>query len=297
MESNTSIKEESNNLQLLLLRIRNKYPSMTDAAKRIADFILSKHDEAIYLNISELSRECGVSESTVTKFIKTIGYNGFQELKICLARTAVPVQSEDNFYGEISFDDDVESICTKVFYNNVEALKDSLRILDFKSVNDAVNLIIKARKVDFYGMGSSSIATLNAKMRLYRLGILCFTYSDPHEQIVSASLLKKGDVAVGISNSGRSADIVRALDIAKQSGAATICITNFDDTPITKYADIKLFTATKDSEAIKESFQSRVAEISLIDTLFMCAISKMKKHSLNNLHKSSEAMKIHKPNL
>jgi DNA-binding MurR/RpiR family transcriptional regulator len=291
MDNTPDIKEESNDLQLLLLKIRSKYPSLTDAAKRVADYLLTSYNEALYLNISELAREIGVSESTITKFIKTIGYNGFQELKICLARTSGATQSDNVIYGEISLDDNIETICTNVFYNNIEALNNSLRILDYENINRVADLILKARKIDFYGMGSSTIATLNAKMRFYRLGILCFTYNDAHEQIVSASLLKEGDIAVGVSNSGKTADVVRALKIAKQAGASTICITNYDDTPITRYADIKLFTATKDSEELRESINSRIAEISLIDAIYVVAASKMKKQAIKMLHKTAQVLK------
>lgn len=294
MENKIDIKLENSDLQLLVLKIRSKYSALTEAAKKVGDYILNNYEEAVYLNITELAGKIGVSESTITKFIKTIGYNSFHDLKICLARATNVGQSEDVIYGEISLDDDVESICTNVFYNNIEALRDSLKILDFESVDKAADLIIKARKVDFYGSGSSSVATLNARMRLYRIGILCFTYNDPHEQIVSASLLKKGDVAIGISNSGKSVDVVKAIGIAKASEASTICITNHDDTPITRFSDIKLFTSSKDSEALNESLHARIAELSLLDALYVCIASKMKKQALSSLYKTSEAIKTHK---
>lgn len=294
MDNINDVKSENEDLQILLLKIRTKYQSLTEAAKRVADYILSNHGEALYLNISEFAKKCDVSESTITKFIKTIGYSGFHELKIYLARGTSHMQASDVIYGEISLDDNVESLCSKIFNNNVEALKDTLRILDYKSIEHTANLILKAKRVDFYGSGSSTVATLNAKMRLYRLGIICFTYSDPHEQIVSASLLKKCDVAIGISNSGRSSDVVQALNVAKQSGASTVCITNYDNTPITKYADIKLFTSTKDSEELNESLHARIAELSLVDALYVCIASKMKKQALNNLYRTSQAIKIHK---
>lgn len=294
MDNIIDTKLDNEDLQILLLKIRTKYQSLTEAAKRVADYILNNYSEALYLSISEFAKKCDVSESTITKFIKTIGYSGFHELKIYLARGTNLMQTSDIIYGEISLDDNVESICNKIFYNNVEALKDTLRILDFGSIERVAELILKAKRVDFYGLGSSSVATVNAKMRLYRLGITCFTYNDPHEQIVSASLLKKGDVAIGISNSGKSSDVVKALNVSKQSGAHTVCITNYDNTPITKYADIKLFTSTKDSEELNESLHARIAELSLLDALYVCIASKMKKQALNNLRKTSEAIKIHK---
>lgn len=295
MENVTEIDMNNNDQQLLLLKIRSKYPSLTNAVKKVADYIINNHSEAVYLNINELAAKCGVSEATVTKFIKNIGYGGFQDLKICLARTyRSSAQNTDVIYGELSLDDEVESICSKIFHNNMEALSDSLRILDYNSVDKAAEMILKARKVDFYGLGSSAVATLNARMRFYRLGILCFSYDDPHEQIVSASLLKSDDVAVGISNSGKSHDVVKALEIARNSGAGTICITNYDNTPITQFSQVKLFTSTKDSEALNESLHARIAELSLIDSLYVCVASKMKKQALDNLYKTSQVIKMHK---
>ena len=295
MDKITNNKDNDDNLDILLLKVRSKYPSLTNAAKKVADYILNNYNNAVYLNIIQLAAETNVSESTITKFVRTLGYNAFHDLKISLARASSREKKDENLYGEISLDDDVENICTNVFFHNIEALKDSLKILDFNCINQAADFILKARKVDLYGMGSSTIATLNAKMRFYRLGILCFNYNDPHQQIISASLLKKTDVAIGISNSGRSDDVVKALSLAKQSGASTICITNYDDTPIVKSADIKLFTSTRDFEQLNESLNARIAELSLLDALYVCVASKMEKQTLhNNIYKTSEAIKANR---
>ncbi|MCX7709209.1 MAG: MurR/RpiR family transcriptional regulator [Clostridia bacterium] len=294
MDQGNEVKMNCSDLELLLLRIRGKYPFLTDASKRIADYILEKHSKAVYLNISELARECGVSESTITKFIKTIGYNSFHELKICLARTPALAHSPDVIYGEISLEDNIESICTNVFFNSIEALRDSFKVLDTQSMDKAASLLLAARKIDLYGLGSSNVAALNARMRLYRLGIMCFTYNDSHEQAVSASLLDERDVAIGISNSGKSSDVVRALEIAKQSGASTICITNHEDSPITRCADIKLFTSSKDSDELNENLHARIAEAVLLDALYVCVASKMKKLALSNLRKTSQVLKYYK---
>jgi len=279
------------NRNTLLVNIRKKYPALTEVLKKIADYILNNHEEATYLSISDLARKIEVSESMITKFTRLLGFNGFQEFKISLARTSSQSKTDEIIFGEISLDEDVKSICKKIYHNNIDALMDSLSILDYDDVERAAEIILTARKVDLYGSGSSSVATLNAWMRFYRLGIMCFSYRDSHSQGVSASLLQECDVAIGVSNSGMSADIVKALEIAKQCGASTICITNYDNTPITQYADIKLFTATRDSTDFCESLHSRIAELSLIDALYMTIASKMKSTALDNLKASSKAIK------
>lgn len=280
-------------LQGLLLKIRGMYDSLQPASKKIADYIMQNNREAKFLTISLLAERIGVSESMITKFVRTLGFEGFKEFKIYLA-TDSRGEGKELIYGEISLKDDVKSICTKIYNNNMRALKDSLRVLDFGNVDKAAELIVKAEKIFFYGSGSAAVAITNAQMRLYRLGLSCFSYSDSHAQIVSASLLRKNDVAIGISNSGRSVDIVKALEIARKGGAQTICITNNLETPITKHSSVTLFTSTYDSEELSESLHSRIAELSLIDSLYVVVASKMGKRAVTNLTVTGEAIKSYK---
>jgi RpiR family transcriptional regulator, carbohydrate utilization regulator len=280
-------------LQHLLLKIRGSYVSFPPAYKKIADYILKNNQEAKFLSISLLAQKIGVSESMITKFTRAIGFEGFKEFKIYLSLD-LKDEGMEMIYGEISLKDDVKSICTKIYNNNIRALKDSLRILDFDNIEKAAALIIKAQRVYFYGSGSALVAIANAQARFYRLGLCCFSYNDSHAQIVSATLLGKNDVAIGISNSGRSVDIVKALEIAKKRGAETICITNNQETPITKHSRIKLLTSTYDSEELSESLHSRIAELSLIDSLYVVVASKMGKKAVDNLKATGEAIETYR---
>jgi len=270
------------------------HDSLQPASKRIADYLLRNSKEAKFLTISALARRIGVSESMITRFARTLGFEGFKEFKVYLAADATGEGKEEMIYGEIRLRDDVKSICTKIYNNNVRALKDSLRVLDFDNVETAAELIVRADKTFFYGSGSAAVAITNALVRFYRLGLACFAYSDSHAQIVSASLLGKRDVAVGISNSGRSADIVTALEIAKERGAQTVCITNNLATPITRQSDVNLFTSTYDSEELSESLHSRIAELCLIDALYVVVASKMGRKAVKSLSVSGEAIRRYK---
>ncbi|HTX71967.1 MAG TPA: MurR/RpiR family transcriptional regulator [Rectinemataceae bacterium] len=280
-------------LQGLLLRMRGMHDSLQPASKRIADYLLRNSKEAKFLTISALARRIGVSESMITRFARTLGFEGFKEFKIYLAADA-PGDGKELIYGEIRLKDDVKSICSKIYNNNIRALRDSLRVLDFDNVETAAELIVRADKIFFYGSGSAAVAITNALVRFYRLGLACFAYSDSHAQIVSASLLGKRDVAVGVSNSGRSADIVTALEIAKRRGAQTVCITNNLETPITRQSDVNLFTSTYDSEELSESLHSRIAELSLIDALYVVVASKMGRKAVKSLRVSGEAIRRYK---
>ncbi|MGA2479880.1 MAG: MurR/RpiR family transcriptional regulator [Spirochaetia bacterium] len=278
----------------LFLKIRSKYPDMTRAAKQIADYILANYEETKYLSISSLAERVNVSESMITKFVRILGVRGYQDFKVRLALSQDNHAPAAEIFGEVSLDDDAASICRRIYTNNVETLRDSLSLLNFRDVDRAAELIVKARRVEFYGSGGSSIALANAQARFHRIGIMCFTFCDGHTQLMSASLLGRQDVAVAVSNSGRSASVVEALQIAKKMGASTICITNYEETPLTAHADVRLFTSSRDVDRLSENLHSRIAELALIDSLYVIVASKMKARALENLKTTAEVIRRHR---
>jgi RpiR family carbohydrate utilization transcriptional regulator len=278
----------------LFLRIRSKYPNLTQALKRIADYILANYEETKYLSISSLAERVNVSESMITKFVRLLGLKGYQDFKVRLALGQENGTPAAHIFGEVSLDDDAATICKTIYNNNVETLRDSLTVLNIKDVERAAELIVKARKVVFYGSGGSTIALGDALARFHRIGILCSGFSDAHTQLMSASLLCKQDVAVGISNSGRSVSIVESLEIARKRGAATICITNYEETPLTAVADVRLFTSSRDVAKLSENLHSRIAELSLIDSLYVTVASRMKDKALESLRTTAEVIRVHR---
>jgi len=275
----------------LFLKIRNIRPSLNPALKRIAEYILSNPKDVKHLRIKDLAKECGVAEATVTRFVRTIGFNSYQDFKISIAElTTIRKEKKEFVYDEVSKDDNINNLSNKIIAINVKALEDTHKILNIKEIKKAINAIDNADKIDIYGAGGSFIAAENARMRFYRIGKRCMVYNDPNQEMVSASLLTNKDLAIGISNSGRTISTVNALKLAKENGAKTICITNFDKTPLTEYADIKLFTSTCDSAFFQESMISRVAQIVLIDILYAGLAVKNFDLSVKFIEKSAQAL-------
>ena len=277
---------------ILLIRMRNKYNSLSNAARKVAAYMLEQHEEAMYLSITQLAERSGVSEGTITKFSRTMGFDSFQQMKISLAlEKKATAPTNRGFTGDIRIDDSLEDICSSVFMNNVESLRDTLKIVDTKKIKMAASKILAAKKVDIYGSGASSVSALYAHLRFYRIGISSNDYSDSHKQVISASLLGKRGVALGISNSGQSFDVVNALERARESGATTICITSSDDSPIIRHSDIVLFTSSRDSANLNESLCAPQVQIALIDAIYAAVISMKPETLIKSLEKSSDAIK------
>lgn len=205
-----------------LQTIRSYYSSLSDKEKKVADYILSAPDQAVYFSISELAEASGVADATVSRFSKRLGYKGFQDLKISLARQIV--KEEANIHESISLQDDVGTLASKIFTEHKRAMDDTLALLNEETLQQVAVVITKSERIDLYGSGGSGVVAEDAYHKFMRFGIPIQAFSDSHQQMMSASLLSKGSTAIGISNSGSNRDVVDALKTAKTAGATTIAI-------------------------------------------------------------------------
>ena len=214
------------------VRLQGAYSALRAAEQRVADFILKHPDELIYLTVTELAERTNTSESTVVRLCQKIGYKGYQEFKIVLARDLVGPTTE--IYAAIEPGDDLATIKNKVFQANAQALRDTLEVLDDVQLQLAVDTIAGARRLEIYGVGGSSPLALDAYHKFVKLGVAAVALSDGDLMAMSSSLLGQGDVALGISHTGASRVVTDALGRAKRHGARTICITHRSSSPITK---------------------------------------------------------------
>lgn len=271
-----------------LIKLRTLYHSLRASEQKVADYIEVNPGEVIYLSISALADKCGVSEASVNRLCKVLGYEGYQALKISMARSLVaPVKY---IHEEIEEGDDTDKIIQKVMVADMKAIEDTLKILDRKEVERAINAISNANKIQFYGLGGSAPVAFDAQHKFLRHGIPCIAYNDSHMQIMSASMLGKGDVVIGISHSGSTKDIVDSLEIASKAGAESICITSSENSPVTKAASIKLIISAKELAYRPEPMASRIAQLAVIDILAVGAAIKKEKVVISNIEKSRQAL-------
>ncbi len=269
------------------VRIQGTYSSLRTAEQRVADFILKHAEELIYLTVTELAERTQTSESTVVRLCQKIGYKGYQEFKIMLARDLVG--PTETVYEQIEPTDALPSLKAKVFQANAQALKDTIEVLSDEELGKAVEAIARARKVEIYGIGGSAPLALDAYHKFMKLGICAVWLNDSDLMAMSSSLLLPGDVALGISHTGASRDVCDAMENAQNAGATTICITHRATSPITKVSNIKLFTAAKETAFGSDATSSRIAQLTIIDTLFASIANQDYDHALARIQKTREA--------
>ena len=240
------------------------YDEMGRAEKKIADWILKNPGKLIPLSISELADNCKCSEATIVRFARRLGYDGYQALKISLARE----ENTSNISESITPGDSSYEIFGKVCNDIYCSLERTRKVLDEKALGEAAEKILAANRIITLGLGNSASVAVDMSHKFLRAGCNAVAYTDNHMQAIAASHLAEGDVAIGISHSGSSRDIVDALRIAKERGASTICITNYGKSPIIKVSDIVLQTYSDETRYSILALNSRIAQLAIVDALY-----------------------------
>lgn len=278
--------------QSVSVRIRAMYPQLSAKEQQIADYILSHPNEIIHLSITALSDLCECAEATIFRLCRRLNFQGYQALKIALASEVVhPLQ---NIHQEISPSDDAASLADKVFQADIETISDTLQLTKANAdqLENVIDTLVKARRIEFYGNGGSGIIAQDGYHKFMRTGIPCMYHSDSHYQVMSASLLQPGDVVIGISHSGSNKDILEALKVAKDSGATVVAITSYGKSPLEKLADYSLFTSSRETAFRTEALSSRLAQLSLIDLLYIAVSFRRQEETVDNINKIRHSISL-----
>ncbi|MDO4710810.1 MAG: MurR/RpiR family transcriptional regulator [Peptostreptococcaceae bacterium] len=236
--------------------IRSFYPSLSKGEKKIADHVISQKDQIIYRTLQEISKDIGVGEATIVRFCHKIGFEGFHDFKLTVAKE-VPTATIEEGIHYVDY----------ITMNLQNAIKNTNQILDKDKIEEAVDLICGADRVILYGIGTSGNAALDMQSRLLRYGKVVHVVTDSHFQAMTSSVLGEKDLVIAFSLSGYTQDIVEALALAKSNGAKVVTITNHTLSPAAELGDVVLLSAGKESPMDGGSLSGRVSQLYIIDLL------------------------------
>lgn len=252
----------------ILTKIDLSATDFSRTEKKLAKYITDSTRDILYMSLAEVAMQSGVSEATVIRFARKLGLKGFQDLKLHLAHEVL--SGPEAIQEDVRKDDPPIDIFNKVFTEHRQTLDDTLKTLDTKRINRAVDLLAAAKEIIFVGVGTSSPNTEDAYNKFFRAGFSCSVFTDSHLQVMKASLMDREDVLVVISHSGSTKDPIETVEVAKSVGAKTIAITNYSKSPLTKAVDVVLFTASPEVKYRSEAMASRIAQVAIIDALLTC---------------------------
>jgi len=270
-----------------LTSVRNAMGSLRNSEKKVAKCVMEDPQAVVSLSITELAERAGTSEPTVIRFCRKLGLNGYMELRLNLARD---IPSAQQFFENVSQQDTLPQIVGKILSAHREALNNTLNRVDLDVLEASVKVLGSARRVEFYGLGGSAVVAMDAHHKFFRLGISCIAYDDPHMQVMSAALLSPEDVAVAISHTGSTKDIIESVKVAKKAGATVIGILGQEKCPLSKFCDIPISVYSQEAALRLAPMTSRLAQMAIIDVLFVSVAMKYFKDTRNRLDKVKRAL-------
>ncbi len=248
----------------IIENIRLAIPSMRKSEVKVANYVLENPDNIIHMRIVDLAQKAMVSEPTIMRFCRALGLNGFQAFKLRLAQSNHIIPRLGQF--EIAEDDTSADIVKKVFDTSVNQVIKVRDYLNAEQIEQAVQALAKSKRVEFYGFGASGAVALDAMHKFFRLQFSAVAYSDPHMQSMSAVTLDKNDVVVAISQSGRTKDLLHAMEMAQNQKARVISLAP-PNTPVSNLADLPIHIHINEDTDVFTPMTSRIAHLLVIDCL------------------------------
>jgi DNA-binding MurR/RpiR family transcriptional regulator len=268
----------------LLTYLKGVLASLNPTEQLIAQCVLADPEKVVSSSIAAIREECGASVGSIVGFCRRLGLKGFAEFKIALARdlaqSGLPAgQAKQN-----------GSIFEKVFHFHAHSLVETLQINPQATFERVAQALAKARRIEFFSIGLSYPVAYTASCKLVLIGMPGSTHFDSHIQLITATQMKAGDVAFGISCSGTTRETVQCMEVAKSKSATTICLTNAMNSPITACSDLSLFATPSEINYFQAPLASRVTQLAVIDALFVYLALKHKNKTAGLLQQSGEAL-------
>ncbi|MEV0282260.1 MurR/RpiR family transcriptional regulator [Streptomyces sp. NPDC050610] len=277
----------------LAARVRTLGPSMTRSMQRVAEAVAHDPAGCAALTVTGLAERTGTSEATVVRTARTLGYPGYRDLRLALAALAAQQAAgrAPAVTADIAVDDSITDVVAKLAHEEQQCLADTAAVLDTTQLESAIGALVGARRIDVYGIGASSLVGQDLVQKLLRIGLIAHSHSDLHLAVTNAVQLRAGDVAIAITHSGRTADVIEPLHAAFDHGATTVAITGRPDGEIAQYADHILTTSTaRESELRPAAMSSRTSQLLVVDCLFIGVAQRTYETAAPALSASYEAL-------
>lgn len=275
----------------ILNSIEKNYSKFTKSEKKVADYIFENPRKVLYTSITDLAQNCRVGDTTVFRFCKELKLNGYQEFKMLLAQDITKQGGEkERVAGIIEGGDDTRTICEKTLSTHIEGLKETFQLLDFNQVAKTVDLMSAARRIHFFGVGSSGAIALEAKQKFMRIIPNVEFVSDTHMQHMAAALLDSRDLAVIFSYSGSTKDMIEIHKLAKQNGCPSVIITHFGKTALTVQADAVLLCGSNEGPLDGGASTTSIVQLYILEVLYLQYFVKHFNRCTENKSRTTEAI-------
>lgn len=239
---------------------------------KVARVVLADPQAAVAATVADLAAGAEVSQASVVRFARSLGFAGLPDLRIALAkelsRRATELELSSIAEGAIDARDSLADVVAKIAFHEARSIEQTARLVDLHTLEVVANAVADAQRVVLLGVGASGLVADDLSQKLQRIGLVCLFSPDTHVQLMHAALTGAGAVVIAFSFGGHTAEVRHGLDLARQSGATTVAVTNFPTSPVGGAAEHVLVASARETHFRAGAMASRMAQLAVVDFLF-----------------------------
>jgi len=274
----------------LVARVRGLLPSLSPAAARVAQALLDDPRLVTRLSITDMAELAEVSEATVVRTARTLGFTGYADLRLGLAGEVGRWSPDRTVTGDITVGDPVPDVVTKLAQAEVRAILDTAAQVDATVLEQLADAIVHANRIVVYGVGASGLVAEDLAQKLDRIGRWAHARTDAHGGLTNSALLGAGDVGVAVSHSGETPDVTEPLRRARAAGATTAAVTNHPRSSLAQVAEHVLVSAGTETTFRPGALASRISHLVLVDCLFVAVAQRSHQETIEALRQTHTAV-------
>ncbi len=274
----------------LAARIRGLLPSLSPAAGRVAQALLDDPRRVTRLSITDLASLARVSEATVVRTARSLGFTGYADLRLGLAGEVGRWSPDRTVTGDVTLADPMPDVVSKLAQAEVQAILDTASQVDADVIEQLAERIVTADRVVVYGVGASGLVAEDLAQKLDRIGRWADAHTDAHRALTSSALLSPRDVGVAVSHSGETPDVVEPLRRARAAGATTAAITNHPRSTVARVAEYVLVSAGTETTFRPGALASRISHLLVVDCLFVAVAQRSHQEASEALSQTHAAV-------
>lgn len=274
-------------MKSVLIRLQEYASHASGAEKGAVKYLLEKPESAVKCSIHGLAERTYSSPSTIIRLCHKLGFQGYKDFhKSLIYELALKKSTSAEKKKEISREDSLEAIVEKVTYKNISSLENTMKLVDIQTLEACVDEICKCKTISLFGIGSSLLVAKDAYLKFLRINKPCLINEDWHAQLLQAKNITKDDLAIAISYSGLTEEVLQCVNTVKQKGAPVIAITRFEDTPLARLADYNLSVAATEFIFRSGAMSSRIGQLNIIDILYTAYINRQYDTSVTQFERT-----------
>ncbi|MEH6992846.1 MurR/RpiR family transcriptional regulator [Neobacillus drentensis] len=274
-----------------LKMLQNMLEQLPASERKIAQFILENPQSILNSTVNDIGAQAKTSGAAVIRLCKSLGLNGFQDLKVRIAGDLV--KPAEQGYRDIEPDESYFSIVQKTTSNSIQSIRDSAEMINYEELERAVQTLLSAQNVHFFGIGASNIIAKDAQQKFLRIQKNATAFTDTHLVATLIANAKEDDVVFAISHSGETAEVIKVISLAKERGVKTISLTKYGQSSVASLADIKLFTSYLGEAAFRSAAtSSRLAQLYMMDIMFLSMATAQYEQTVQAIDQTREAIQF-----